>query len=455
MAATLIARPRTRAYKPKARTGCKRCKIRRVKCDETKPCCKRCTTTGRICDGYDPRFVTPRRSPLTRIPPTSTSPPHPNPSQEVVDFASELRSFNAPSFLLPLLRLDSDDERINLQFYMKHAGPTLARSSNSAFWQRQVLQAAHQHASVQHCIIALGAMHRRFSKSKLTPNDLDLPDPHLKFTLQQSNKAIQQLLRDQIESDDTGVVDNLTAMTCCILFGSMANLQGQQKAALDHLRSEPVDIDTNSPWALFELHCRIETLLKDTLALNRSCVVSPATRDDIEHEHALLVTRFQRISNTLDSLRTIAPSINFPANDSSKTMLLVTDTYHWLRSSVEPLQRHFNIISPLSTISHDPVEHFTNMMPHMKHLLSLTSPSTPVYSAAPGLLFALWRIGTSAPSPCIALRREAVELMAKHSRREGMFDGRLAGCIGRIALALEQSAARRELELGEHVEGSG
>lgn len=27
-------------------------RIRRVKCDETKPECRRCTTTGRKCDGY-------------------------------------------------------------------------------------------------------------------------------------------------------------------------------------------------------------------------------------------------------------------------------------------------------------------------------------------------------------------------------------------------------------------
>lgn len=44
---------RKRASKPKVRTGCTTCKIRRVKCDETKPNCKRCTSTGRKCDGYE------------------------------------------------------------------------------------------------------------------------------------------------------------------------------------------------------------------------------------------------------------------------------------------------------------------------------------------------------------------------------------------------------------------
>jgi hypothetical protein len=78
-----------------------------------------------------------------------------------------------------------------------------------------------------------------------------------------------------------------------------------------------------------------------------------------------------------------------------------------------------------------------------------------VYSAAPGPLSALWRIGTSAPSSCVALRREALELIAKHPRREGNLDGRLVGQIARIAWGLEQSAARRELGLEEYVEGGG
>lgn len=38
----------------KVRTGCITCKIRHKKCDETKPACRRCTSTGRKCDGYAP-----------------------------------------------------------------------------------------------------------------------------------------------------------------------------------------------------------------------------------------------------------------------------------------------------------------------------------------------------------------------------------------------------------------
>lgn len=43
---------RTRKAHKKVRTGCLTCKVRRKKCDETRPACDRCTSTGRRCDGY-------------------------------------------------------------------------------------------------------------------------------------------------------------------------------------------------------------------------------------------------------------------------------------------------------------------------------------------------------------------------------------------------------------------
>jgi hypothetical protein len=37
----------------KVRTGCSTCKQRKVKCDETRPECLRCTKAGKLCGGYE------------------------------------------------------------------------------------------------------------------------------------------------------------------------------------------------------------------------------------------------------------------------------------------------------------------------------------------------------------------------------------------------------------------
>ncbi|KAI1390751.1 uncharacterized protein F4822DRAFT_162687 [Hypoxylon trugodes] len=42
-----------RANHAKVRTGCTTCKVRRVKCDEKKPCCSRCERSGYTCAGYE------------------------------------------------------------------------------------------------------------------------------------------------------------------------------------------------------------------------------------------------------------------------------------------------------------------------------------------------------------------------------------------------------------------
>ncbi|KAH8648558.1 hypothetical protein BX600DRAFT_116313 [Xylariales sp. PMI_506] len=49
LTATMMARRGSQ----KVRTGCATCKILKVKCDEKKPFCDRCTNTYRQCDGYE------------------------------------------------------------------------------------------------------------------------------------------------------------------------------------------------------------------------------------------------------------------------------------------------------------------------------------------------------------------------------------------------------------------
>ncbi|KAH6665561.1 hypothetical protein B0J14DRAFT_233901 [Halenospora varia] len=48
--------PKHRTAHTKTKTGCRTCKIRRVKCDEARPFCNRCLKFGVVCDGYDPSF---------------------------------------------------------------------------------------------------------------------------------------------------------------------------------------------------------------------------------------------------------------------------------------------------------------------------------------------------------------------------------------------------------------
>lgn len=135
------------------------CAARRVKCDETKPDCLRCTSTRRVCDGYlyEP-CVDP--SGFCTVPPALTT----DPSAHVNPCALSKRSF---------------------AFFMHKTSPQLAGLFGSAFWERLVLQVAHYEPAIRHAITAIGSLHEQHIVGR---------DSNVSFALQQYNLAIRSLL---------------------------------------------------------------------------------------------------------------------------------------------------------------------------------------------------------------------------------------------------------------------
>lgn len=168
---------RKRAYGPKTRSGCLTCKgtsqhngsdlrlssdgcaVRRVKCDETKPECLRCTTTRRVCDGY-PHTQCIDSSGLDIVPLAFTV----EPSADIHPCAISKRSF---------------------EFFIRKTSPQLAGFFGSAFWERLVLQAAHHEPAIRHALTAIGSLHEQ----KVVGRDVEMT-----FALQQYNLAIRSLL---------------------------------------------------------------------------------------------------------------------------------------------------------------------------------------------------------------------------------------------------------------------
>jgi hypothetical protein len=96
-------------------------RIRKVKCDEGKPHCKRCTSTGRICDGYDPTFRPPQS--------TTPSPPAKTRNSPQSRTGRILVRSQSPAYLAPALRFDTREERESFDFFTSHAV-----SSLRGFW---------------------------------------------------------------------------------------------------------------------------------------------------------------------------------------------------------------------------------------------------------------------------------------------------------------------------------
>ncbi|KAJ0422486.1 putative Zn(II)2Cys6 transcription factor [Aspergillus carlsbadensis] len=197
----------------RSRNGCITCRIRRVKCDEERPHCQRCQSTGRKCDGY--------------VPPQQKQ-------QQVREASAELRIIqHTPQVTIPthmwmfpaVNKMLNEDEYRSLEFF--HA------QTISCFGARaggSLLNAACHDAGTRLAVIALGTMHRLVLYQEET-----LPHIHtrgMQLALQQYNSAIRRGLSHFPRDGADGSADGILSM--CLLFFCFESLQGHFRAALRH-----------------------------------------------------------------------------------------------------------------------------------------------------------------------------------------------------------------------------
>lgn len=188
----------------KVRTGCVTCKIRKVKCDETKPYCLRCTKTGRKCDGYlDPRNLASRRRPKD-----------PTPQDHALG---------------PLLDLSTPEEKRAFFFFQHVTAPCISGDFDAIFWRSVVLQVAQTEPAVRHAVLSVSTLHEGLIQGTIVQStDASATQS---FALQQYNKAIARLL-DQMNNPLT---KPLASLLTCVLFVCIEFLQGKDKESLIHL----------------------------------------------------------------------------------------------------------------------------------------------------------------------------------------------------------------------------
>lgn len=177
--------------------------VRRVKCDEAKPSCARCTSTGRKCDGYAP------------IPQTRTRQPSKNlGAGGSFDIGSLVRAPSSVEFEL----FEDDIERRSFTFFKFRTIPDIAGFFPSDFWDRLVPLACYHEPALKHAVIALACLHERFENGdqSVLKSNADVVDGG--FALQQYNKAIRHLVTPRGKN----VKPRLdTSLVACVLFACL------------------------------------------------------------------------------------------------------------------------------------------------------------------------------------------------------------------------------------------
>lgn len=177
-----------------------------MKCDEAKPWCQRCTSTGRKCEGY-PALPTGQAAyswadllTLQTVVPTIT---RRNPST---------------------IYTSDDMEARALDFFRAQVAPVLSQHSSKQFWNVLVSQVGQQEPAVRHALVCIGSMyeglgdnsHRLLTTSQET------------FAITQYNLALKKLI-------STASDKNMTLLVC-LLFICIETLRGNKNMAIEHCR---------------------------------------------------------------------------------------------------------------------------------------------------------------------------------------------------------------------------
>lgn len=186
-------------------------RIRRVKCDEEKPICRRCINEKFKCDGY-------------AMPPRRKNAKHKAPS------AVAQQPKLSPT--ISEMTFSTDWERFYFHHFLHWTAKQLLSSPDvSNFWLRHAFPLAHDCKAIRYSMVAVGASHRLFmtrSSGHLKPSELE------RLAIHQYNKAISVIMPSM--SADS-VYNRHCILICCLLFVSVEGLMGRSDHLVRHLRS--------------------------------------------------------------------------------------------------------------------------------------------------------------------------------------------------------------------------
>lgn len=206
-----------RAKKPKVKTGCLTCKVRRVKCDEAKPNCLRCIRFGVDCDGYPAT-----NRPAAVIASRTLLPKDQHTKLDTLDVPKILGIYSEPRF---------KDEREGrcFQFFCEETASQIAGPDQMMLWGQLIPQACEAAPFVKSAVIAIAAM----SKIKTGTVASHQVRGLYEFALDQYSRCLQGMRRCAA----SGKHEMRNVLLACILVFCFETMQGNPGAASTHART--------------------------------------------------------------------------------------------------------------------------------------------------------------------------------------------------------------------------
>lgn len=189
---------------------------RHVKCDEQKPFCNRCLSTGRKCDGY---VVPPPKKP--NPPNRVANPTAPNTTQAIMlPYRPSVEIQGSPT------------ERRNFHYIQAKNLVEVFGICEIYLWNVMILGYSHNQPAVLQSLLAMSAIYevheRRIQEGKGATTSLETLERH---ALQQYNKAVKELVRYLGSSDS----DQRAVLMSCLIFTWIEIMLNNFETAVRHL----------------------------------------------------------------------------------------------------------------------------------------------------------------------------------------------------------------------------
>ncbi|KAM0511705.1 hypothetical protein ACHAPE_009589 [Trichoderma viride] len=219
-------------------------RIRRVKCDETRPSCRRCVSTGRRCDGYLPVDIALSRRALVDIAKhlgTSIS-DHIKLLQQRKQAAVPMvltRSLSQAPAALALTPTCWGDERSRLSLdyqlfdvFRSRTIPSATLLAPSHFWTQLVLKLAHNEPAMWHACLTLASLQQAWHMAESNGGSAG---ERLHTSHHAKLRGISEVHYHQAISLAKTVSHPLSLMVLSILLGSAAGWLGRTRDARMHV----------------------------------------------------------------------------------------------------------------------------------------------------------------------------------------------------------------------------
>ncbi|KAK8112321.1 uncharacterized protein PG998_008778 [Apiospora kogelbergensis] len=215
-----------------------RLRIRRIKCDEARPSCLKCTSTGRKCDGYDENPLTSPTAEGSEAPSKKPNKPESpcttvsaaQPQQGQAKCRGPALQNLGPLMVLPVAGSAQAD---NLCFFEHISIKQLNEYQTSESWRNTLMLFSQTVPAVRHAAMAVGLIYRSYLDHDTRDSHQTQPWQPNSTAFLHYNRAIQLLLNQQ--TNDSIETTAITLLVC-YLFTCFEHLAGNEVQAITHLR---------------------------------------------------------------------------------------------------------------------------------------------------------------------------------------------------------------------------